>query len=726
MSNIRVYQLAKELDKTSKEIIEILASLGIEVKNHMSALNPLQAKKVKDKVIGPVKLPPVADPKKEAKKEKEGKPKGKDGKRKEEKKDKKPLDKKKDASVNEQEARQNLSVNHLEKKSKKPVKKDPNKKGGAKHKKGQQREEEQKIEDIIILPDTITVGNLAAKLNVPPTTLIMKLIGMGIMSGINQDIDYETAEKVANEFGVEVLKEENEVNYDNKGEEEDDESQLTLRIPIVTVMGHVDHGKTSLLDAVRKSNVTGTEAGGITQHIGASKVTVNGKTVVFLDTPGHEAFTTLRARGAQVTDIAILVVAADDGIMPQTIEAINHAKAAGVPIVVAVNKIDKPNANPERVKQQLTEYGLLVEEWGGSTICVNVSAKNGEGIDELLDMLMLVAEMEELKANPNRLASGVIIESKLDKGKGPVATVIVRNGTLKVGDSIVAGVTHGRVRAMLDDKGKKIKKAGPSIPVEVQGLNDVPVAGDILTAVADDKTAKEIAGKRYEKQRAEELQKRNTVSLKNLYEQIKEGSFKELNVIIKADAQGSIEALKQSLEKIDVDGVSANVIHTGVGAITESDVMLATASRAFIIGFNVRPESKAAKLAEKEEIDIKLYRIIYNAIDDITAALKGMLEPEYEEVVLGKAEVRNIFKVPNVGNVAGCYVLEGKVVRNAEARLVRNGIVIYEGKFAALKRFKDDAREVNAGFECGISLERFNDFKEEDIIESFEMQEIKK
>jgi translation initiation factor IF-2 len=484
-------------------------------------------------------------------------------------------------------------------------------------------------------------------------------------------------------------------------------------------MGHVDHGKTSLLDAIRETNVTAQEAGGITQHIGASQVEINGKSIIFLDTPGHEAFTAMRARGAKVTDIAVLVVAADDGVMPQTVEAINHAKAAGVPIIVAINKIDKPTANPERVKQQLAEYNLIPEEWGGDTVFVNVSAKTREGIDHLLEMILLVAEMSELKANYTAKARGVIIESKLDKGRGPVATVLIQRGTLKVGDPILAGTAYGKVRALFDSRGKKIKSAGPSIPVEVVGLSEVPNAGDILRVVSSEKEAKEVAENRKQLHRETELTTPQKISLNQLFEKMQKGEVKELNIIVKADVQGSIEALKQALEKCSTDQVQVKIIHCGVGAITESDIMLASASNAIIIGFNVRPDSNAKKLAEREHIDIRTYRIIYDVVDDIQAAMKGMLEPQYEEVVLGRAEVRALFKVPTVGVVAGCFVTEGKITRNAQIRVLRHGVVVHEGRIASLKRFKDDVREVVSGFECGIGLEKFNDIKERDVLEAF-------
>jgi translation initiation factor IF-2 len=547
------------------------------------------------------------------------------------------------------------------------------------------------------------------------------------MAALNQEVDYETARVVAEKFGIETKPIQLEQDSDTMDIEieEDDPASLRPRPPVVTVMGHVDHGKTSLLDAIRETKVTAGEAGGITQHIGASVVEYQGKKIVFLDTPGHEAFTAMRARGAQVTDIAVLVVAADDGVMPQTVEAINHAKAAEVPIIVALNKMDRPDAQPERIKQQLTEYGLVVEEWGGDTICVPVSALKKEGIDELLEMILLVAELSELKANPDRFAMGTVIEAKLDKGRGPVATVLVQRGTLRVGDPIIAGTAWGRVRAMMNDRGENVKEAGPSTPVEVLGFSEVPQAGDIMRAMKDDKAARQLARERQEEQREQELARSARISLDDLYDRIQEGEIKELNIIIKADVQGSVEALKQSLEKLSDEQVRLNVIHGGAGAITESDVMLASASNAVIIGFNVRPEPSAKKEAEREEVDIRLYRVIYDALEDMEAAMKGMLEPEYREVTLGQVEVRTTFKVPKVGTIAGSYVLEGKVVNGSPVRLIRDGVVIYEGKIESLRRFKDDVREVASGYECGIGLHNFNDIKEGDILEVYTVEEVR-
>jgi len=579
----------------------------------------------------------------------------------------------------------------------------------------------------ITIPESLTVKELAEALKKTATEVIKKLMSLGVMATLNQTIDFDTASIIADEFGVKAEKEvvvtDEDILFDDS---EDDPKDLVPRPPVVVVMGHVDHGKTSLLDAIREANVTEREAGGITQHIGAYMVTVNNRNITFLDTPGHEAFTAMRARGAQVTDIAILVVAADDGVMPQTVEAINHAKAANVTIIVAINKIDKPGANPERVKQELTEYGLVPEEWGGDVIMVPVSAKQRTNIDQLLEMVLLTADILELKANPNRQAKGTVIEAKLDKNRGPIATMLVQRGTLKLGDSVVTGTTVGRIRAMVDDTGRRIKAAGPSTPVEVLGLPDVPEAGEIFYAIEDEKVAKHLAEKRKEELRERQLKATAKVSLDDLFNQIKEGKVKELNIIVKADVQGSVEALKQSLEKLSNDEVRIKIIHGAVGAINESDVTLAQVSNAIIIGFNVRPGANVAEAAENANVDIRLYRVIYDAIDDIKAAMKGMLEPTYKEVVQGHAEVRQIFKVSSVGTIAGCYVTDGKIVRNSEARLIRNGIVVYEGKLASLKRFKDDVREVAQGYECGMSLERFNDIKEGDIIESYVMEEIKR
>jgi translation initiation factor IF-2 len=578
----------------------------------------------------------------------------------------------------------------------------------------------------ITIPDEISVGELAARLKVAAKEVIKKLmlIGDGVMASISQNIDYETAALVAMELGAKVEKE-IVVTIEDKiiDASEDRDEHLKFRSPIVVVMGHVDHGKTSLLDAIRDTNVVAGEAGGITQHIGAYRVTTNGKEITFLDTPGHAAFTSMRARGAQVTDIAVLVVAADDGIMPQTIEAINHAKAANVSIIVAINKIDKPGANPEKVKQELTEYGLVPEEWGGDTICVPVSAKLHQNIDTLLEMILLVAEMKDFKANPDRPAKGTVIEARLDKGRGPIATVLVQNGTLHPGDVIIAGTTVGRVRAMVNEHGMRLEDAGPSVPVEITGLSEVPSAGDIFHAVSDERMARELVEQRRHTEKEEQFSLYQKVTLENLFEQMQKGEIKDLNLIIKADVQGSVEAVRQSLEKLSNDEVRVRIIHDGVGPISESDVMLAQASNAIIIGFNVRPEVNARNNAEQSGVEMRMYRIIYDCIEEIATAMKGMLAPKTREVQLGRAEVRLVYKITNVGTIAGCYVVEGKVARNALLRVVRGGIVITEDKIDSLKRFKDDAKEVAQGFECGIGLDKFNDIKEGDILESFIIEE---
>ncbi|KEH88584.1 translation initiation factor IF-2 [Clostridium novyi] len=676
MAKTRVYELAKELDITSRELIDILASeFNITVKNHMSVLDEEDAELIKE----------IFD-------------------------DEENSDEKANRSVVADEEID--ASNKKVKNKKKEVKK------GNKNADNESSEEEIVIE----MEDTITVKALADKLKKPTTEVIKQLMFMGVMAAINQELDFNTAEKLAEKFNAVIMQKEDDT---ITKEIEDEDEGTEKRPPVVTVMGHVDHGKTSILDAIRKAKVTSTEAGGITQHIGAYTVNVNGEKITFLDTPGHEAFTTMRARGAQVTDIVILVVAADDGIMPQTIEAINHCKAAEVPMIVAINKIDKPAANLDRVKQELTEHNLIPEDWGGDVITVPVSAHTKEGLDTLLEMIILTAEMEELKADPERKAKGTVIEAKLDKGRGPVASLLVQNGTLKVGDSIIVGNTYGRIRAMFDDKGKNIKVAGPSIPVEILGLSEVPDAGDRFNVVKDEKTARNMADKRKEKLREKRMQSTNKVSLEDLYNQIQEGKVKELDVIVKADVQGSVEAVIQSLEKLSTDSVKVRVIHGAVGAISETDVTLAAASNAVIIGFNVRPSNNATVLAEKEGVNVRTYRVIYDALDDIKAAMVGMLEPEYKEVVLGSAEVRVVYKISSVGTIAGCYVLNGKITRDSSVRVIRDGIVIFESEISSLKRFKDDAKEVAKGYECGLSVEKFNDIKEGDIIEAFTMEEIK-
>ncbi|SNB45658.1 translation initiation factor IF-2 [Geobacter sp. DSM 9736] len=579
------------------------------------------------------------------------------------------------------------------------------------------------IKRIIKITETITVGELAKRMGIKATDLIRNLMKMGMMVTINHPLDYDTAVILAADFGYEI--ENVAVDLDEMLESTPDAPEtLEKRPPVVTIMGHVDHGKTSLLDAIREANVIAGEAGGITQHIGAYDVELDGRKITFLDTPGHEAFTAMRARGAKVTDIVILVVAADDGVMPQTREAINHSKAAGVPIIVAINKIDKPDAKPERVKQELTEHGLVSSDWGGDTTMVEVSAKKRLNLEELLEMVLLQADLMELKANPNKQAKGTIVEAKLDKGRGPVATVLVQEGTLKMGDYCVVGVHSGRVRAMQNDRGEKVSEAGPSMPVEVIGLSGVPDAGDVFVAMKDEKQAKEIATLRQIKQREAELAKHSKLSLEDLYKRIQSGEVKDLNVIVKGDVQGSVEAVGEALRKLSTEAVRLNVIHSAVGAVTETDVNLATASNAIIIGFNVRPEVKAQGLAEKEGVDIRLYNIIYDAVEDVKKAMEGLLEPVFKEKYLGRAEIREVFSVPKIGNVAGCYVQDGKIVRNAQVRLLRDNVVVYEGKLASLRRFKDDVKEVATNYECGMSLENYNDIKVGDIIEAFEIEKI--
>ncbi len=577
---------------------------------------------------------------------------------------------------------------------------------------------------VITVPEEITVAELAAMLKRTAAEVVKKLFSLGVMATVNQVIDYDTAEIVASELGAKVKKEvvvtiEDRIIDDS----EDDEENLVPRSPVVVVMGHVDHGKTSLLDAIRNTSVTETEAGGITQHIGAYRVNLNGQDITFLDTPGHAAFTAMRARGAMATDIAILVVAADDGIMPQTIEAINHAKAAGVSVVVAINKMDKPGASPDRVLQQLTEYELVPEEWGGDVICVPVSAKTRMNIDKLLESVLLVAEMKELKANPNRAGKGIVIEARLDKGRGPVATLLVQNGTVRTGDIIVAGTSVGRIRVMTDDKGKKVSEAGPSVPVEITGLTEVPTGGDSFDCVSDEKLARELVEQRKQQKKEEQFKSYQKVTLDNLFDSINDGDLKDLNVIVKADVQGSVEAVRQSLEKLSNDEVRVKVIHGGVGAVNESDVMLANASNAIIVGFNVRPDAVAVQNAERDGVEMRMYRVIYDCIEEIEAAIKGMLAPKYRDVEMGKAEVRNVFKLSSAGTIAGCYVTDGKITRNSKIRVVRDGIVVFEDEIASLKRFKDDVKEVASGYECGVGLQKFNDIKDGDVLEAYITEE---
>ncbi len=711
MSKLRVYELAKELDISSKELIKILfEEFQITVKNHMSVIEEEDAALIKELLTSAAKAkadeaaaPVVAEA------------------------EAVPVP---DAVTPEETAAQTAAAEKASKTIIDLYEEELNEKvnnQAKKKKKGRKSDDVNNPDqaEIIMMGDFITVGELAEKLHKPINEVIKMLIMNGVMAGINQEIDFSTASKLAEKFNV-MIEQEETGKLDEIILDEDEKSDGQIKRPaIVTVMGHVDHGKTSLLDAIRKAHVTEGEAGGITQHIGAYTVDIKGEKITFLDTPGHEAFTQMRARGSQITDIVILVVAADDGIMPQTRESISHCKAADVPMIVAINKMDKPQANADRVKQELSEFGLISEDWGGQTVMVEVSAKQKLGIDKLLEMVLLTAEMQELKADPERRARGTVIEANLDKGRGPVATLLVQNGTLRVGDSILVGHTYGRVRAMFDDKGKKVKSAGPSIPVSVLGLSDVPQAGDRFNEVKDEKTARTMAEVRQMKAKAEN-QNTGRMSLEDLYSQISTGQVRELPVIIKADVQGSVEALRGSLEKLSTDEVKVRVIHGGAGAINETDIILAAASNAVVMGFNVRPDNNAAAIAEKEGVSIKTYRVIYNAIDDVKAAMIGMLSPDIKEVILGTAECRQVLKISAVGTIAGCYVLTGKMVRNSKIRLIRGGIVIFEGELASLKRFKDDVKEVAAGYECGLSIERFNDIKEGDIIEAFEMKEVKR
>lgn len=698
MSKKRIYEYAKELNVKSKEIIDELKKMDVEVSNHMQALEDDQIKM---------------------------------------------LDKKFKSSKNEENKKQNTQNNHQKqqnkkdnnqnksnskKKNNKNSKNNKNNKNNNKGKNNKSATEPKEMPSKITYEEGITVGELADKLNIESSGIIKKLFLLGIVANINQSLDEETLELIADDYGVEIEKEVvvNEEDLTTYFDDEEDDPDAIERPAVVTIMGHVDHGKTTLLDSIRNTKVTAGEAGGITQHIGAYQIENNGKKITFLDTPGHAAFTTMRARGAQVTDITILVVAADDGVMPQTIEAINHAKEADVPTIVAVNKVDKPTANPDRVMQELTEYGLIPEDWGGDTIFVPLSALNGDGIDDLLEMIGLVAEVQELKANPDKQAVGTVIEAELDKSRGPAASLLVQNGTLHVGDSIVVGNTYGRVRAMVNDLGQRIKTAGPSTPVEITGINDVPQAGDRFVIFKDEKQARRIGEARHEASVIQQRQESKNVSLDNLFEQMKQGEMKDLNVIIKGDVQGSVEALAASLMKIDVEGVNVRIIHTAVGAINESDVTLANASNGIIVGFNVRPDAGAKRAAEAENVDMRLHRVIYNVIEEIESAMKGLLDPEFEEQVIGQAEVRQTFKVSKVGTIAGSYVTEGKITRNAGVRVIRDGIVQFEGELDTLKRFKDDAKEVSQGYECGITIANFNDIKEGDIIEAFEMVEIER
>lgn len=768
MSKIRVHALAKEIGITSKELILKLNEMQISVKNHMSTLESADEEKIRNlynKNSSKNESPVKNNDSNKSRDVKEKKGLANSNKIKQEKainKNKedhqKRNDRQEDKSFDEEKNKDHKhNKNHKNKreesfdedddfrnnkkklKNKKDnkresnnsynrdlTKKKPKKKVKSKHK----SEEENRGDDPITVIAPITVKDFADQLGVSVSTVITKLIGLGVMANQNQSIDEDTCILLADELGIEINLEEPKL--DESVEEEygllrkDKERDLKTRPPVVTVMGHVDHGKTSLLDSIKKTHVTQSEAGGITQHIGAYTVNLSGKKITFLDTPGHEAFTSMRLRGAQTTDIAVLVVAADDGVMPQTLEAISHARSAEVPIIVAITKIDKPEANPERVKQELMNENLVAEEWGGDTIVVGVSSKSGEGIDELLEMILLVAEMRELKANPNRRAVGTIIEANLDKAKGPMATILIKNGTLRFGDPIVSGTCSGRIRAMEDDKGKKVKKAGPSMPVVVLGLNDVPNAGDTIYAVKDDKTAKAIADKNSEISREKRLSQTTKISLDNLFEKISEEDVKELNIVVKADVKGSVEALNQSLLKLSTDEVKISIIHSGVGGINESDVTLASASNAIVIGFNVRPNINAIELAKSEEVEIRTYRVIYEIINDIEQAAKGMLDPDIVEEILGRCEIRQTFKLPNNQMVAGVYVLNGKILRNSKVKVLRDDVVIHEGDIASLKRFKDDTKELATGFEGGLVIDGFNDIKEGDLLESYILKEVKR
>ena len=714
MSKKRIYEYAKELNLKSKEIIDELKSMNVEVSNHMQALEEEQIKALDKKF----KASQAKDTNKQNTQNNHQKSNNKQNQQ--SKNNSKPTKKKEQNNKGKQQNKNN--------KTNKNQKNNKNKKNNKNNKPQNEVAETKEMPSKITYQEGITVGELAEKLNVESAGIIKKLFLLGIMANINQSLDEETLELIADDYGVEIEK---EVVVDEEDlsiyfDDETDDSDAIERPAVVTIMGHVDHGKTTLLDSIRNTKVTEGEAGGITQHIGAYQIENSGKKITFLDTPGHAAFTTMRARGAQVTDITILVVAADDGVMPQTIEAINHAKEAEVPTIVAVNKIDKPTANPDRVMQELTEYGLIPEDWGGDTIFVPLSALSGDGIDDLLEMIGLVAEVQELKANPNKQAVGTVIEAELDKSRGPAASLLVQNGTLNVGDAIVVGNTYGRIRAMVNDLGKRIKSAGPSTPVEITGINDVPLAGDRFVVFGDEKQARRIGEARHEASVIQQRQESKNVSLDNLFEQMKQGEMKDLNVIIKGDVQGSVEALAASLMKIDVEGVNVRIIHTAVGAINESDVTLANASNGIIIGFNVRPDAGAKRAAGAENVDMRLHRVIYNVIEEIESAMKGLLDPEFEEQVIGQAEVRQTFKVSKVGTIAGSYVTEGKITRNAGVRVIRDGIVLFEGELDTLKRFKDDAKEVAQGYECGITIEKYNDLKEGDIIEAFEMVEIQR
>ena len=755
MEKIRGYELSKAFGIPSKEIVKVLQDYGVSTKNHMSALTEYELDVIFEYYTQKNEVADFSmyDPKPvEVEEEKPAKASKKKGEEKEVTAEEAvvpvepqemgrktrtvdtrvntvDLDRLDDEKIEElipenvkgEGTAKKQKINQKKKQQGKPQSNKPKPEDMLK-----QPEKKKKVEKIhVLIPDEITVGELAERMKKPATEVIKKLMLLGIMASVNETLDYDTASLIAEELGCtfekEIILTDEDILFNDM---EDDPETLKPRDPVVVVMGHVDHGKTSLLDSIRNTNVTSGEFGGITQHIGAHRVRLGDKKITFLDTPGHEAFTAMRARGALVTDIAILVVAADDGIMPQTIEAINHARAAEVSIIVAINKIDKEGANPDRVRQELTEHNLVPEEWGGDTICVEVSAKQGTNIDQLLEMVLLVAEMKELKANPDRAAKGTVIEAQLDKGRGPVATVLVQKGTLRAGDIVVAGTAVGRVRAMNDDKGKAVKKAGPSIPVEILGLSEVPEGGDTFYAVDDERKARDVVEARKFKAKQEKQKAATAVSLDNLFEQIEAGKMKDLNVIVKADVQGSVEAVRQSLERISNEEVRVKVIHGAVGAVTESDVMLASASNAIIVGFNVRPVAGVPEAAEDANVDIRLYRVIYDAIEDIEKAIKGMLEPTFREAVIGHVEIRTTFRVSGIGTIGGAYVLDGKILRSSQVRVVRDGIVIHEGELGSLKRFKDDVKEVHSGYECGLSIDKYNDIKEGDIVEVYVMEQV--
>ncbi len=694
MSKIRVYELAKQIGVSSKDLIQKMSEVGINVKNHMSTIDDT------DKVLALYKKNTTEK--------------------------NKPVEKKNITHNNNKKIPDKKNtVPKKPEQVKTPEKKQKSKKINDKKKNVHKNETVEKKIDIVKIPNEIMLNDLANKLDKPVAQLIKILMLDGLMVNQNQVIDFDLALKIAEKFNINIQQAAEIDLFEDEIFSPDDEEDLLERPPVVVVMGHVDHGKTSLLDTIRHTNVMHTEAGGITQHIGAYTVSISGKPITFLDTPGHEAFTAMRMRGAQATDIAILVVAADDGIMPQTIEAINHAKAAGVEIIVAINKIDKPGANIDAVKQELIGHDLVAEDWGGKTVCVPVSAKNNIGIDDLLEMIVLVAEMKELKANPNKSASGIIIESKLDRGRGPIATVLVQGGTLKVGDPIVAGSSYGKIRAMIDDKGNRLKKAGPSTPVEILGLSSVPNAGDTFYVTENEKRARQLAESVANKNKSAVIKNNSAkISLEDLFGQIKTGNVKELGLIIKADVQGSVEAMKNSLERLSNDEVKIKIVHGGVGAVTESDIMLASASNAIVIGFNVRPELTTKSVIDSEKVDVRLYRVIYDAIEDVKLAMQGMLEPVYEEKIIGHAQIRQLFKVSSLGTIGGAYVTDGKITRNSKIRVVRDGKTIYEGELETLKRFKDNVKEVAQGYECGIMLSNFNDIKENDVVEAYVMEEI--